>query len=93
MKKLVAMTLALLMVFMSVAIAEEIPFSEWLALQDPVVTDVFAEEAAKQSGRGIIPEITPVMTFDEMLSKIISTAIVMVFNFVTRKMFLEKREK
>ena len=45
MKKLVVMVLALLMVFMSAAIAEEIPFSEWLAGQDSVVTDVFAEEA------------------------------------------------
>ena len=31
------------------------------------------------------------MTFNEMISKIIATAIVMVFNFVTRKIFLEKR--
>ena len=44
MKKLVAMVLALLMVLISVGIAEEVPFSEWIAGQDPVVTDVFAEE-------------------------------------------------
>ena len=44
MKKLVAMMLALLMVLISVGIAEEVPFSEWIAGQDPVVTDVFAEE-------------------------------------------------
>lgn len=30
------------------------------------------------------------LSLNEMLSKIISTAIVMVFNFVTRKIFLEK---
>ena len=29
------------------------------------------------------------MTFDEMISKIVATFIVMIFNFVTRKMFLE----
>ena len=45
MKKLAAMMLALLMVLASVGIAEEVPFSEWLAGQDPVVTDVFAGEA------------------------------------------------
>ena len=30
------------------------------------------------------------LSINEMVSKIISTAIVMVFNFVTRKIFLEK---
>lgn len=29
------------------------------------------------------------MTFDEMISKVVATFIVMIFNFVTRKMFLE----
>ena len=33
------------------------------------------------------------IAINEMLSKVIATAIVMVFNFVTRKMFLEKRSK
>lgn len=46
MKKLVAIVLALLMVLISAGIAEEVPFSEWLAGQDPVVTDVFAGEVA-----------------------------------------------
>ena len=44
MKKLVALALALLMVLASACIAEEIPFSEWIAGQDHVVTDVFPEE-------------------------------------------------
>ena len=46
MKKLVAMALALLMVLASAGIAEEVPFSEWIAGQNRVVTDVFAGEAA-----------------------------------------------
>ncbi len=33
------------------------------------------------------------LTFHSLLSKIIATAIVMVYNFITRKLFLEKREK
>ena len=45
MKKLVAMALALLMVLASAGIAEEVPFSEWIAGQNRVVTDVFAGEA------------------------------------------------
>ena len=44
MKKLAAMMLALLMALASTGIAEEVPFSEWIAGQDPVVTDVFAED-------------------------------------------------
>ena len=31
-----------------------------------------SEEAAKQSGRGIIPEISPIITFEEMLEKVSS---------------------
>ena len=33
------------------------------------------------------------LTLHSLLSKIIATAIVMVYNFITRKLFLEKREK
>lgn len=45
MKKILVLLVALILVFINVGIAEEVPFSEWIAGQDPVVTDVFAEEA------------------------------------------------
>ena len=38
---------------------------------------------------GLLYLFIKVMNLNEMLSKIIATAIVMVFNFITRKMFLE----